>query len=327
MAEHIANTEAGSRTVALTGATGFIGSTTAQHLKTAGWQVRALIRRGSEGRLAPGTVTERLEGSLDEPNSLHRLVQGAHAVVHCAGAVRGATRGDFDRVNVEGVMGIAQAAAAQAVKPRFLLLSSLAAREPHLSHYAASKRLGEQALAAEAGTMPWVALRPPAVYGPGDRELLPLFRAMGRGVAPILASPGARVSLLYVEDLAGAVLQWLNSASEASGVFELHDGRAGGYSWRDVMDTAAQVCGRRIVPVPVPAPLLKTSAAISLAISRLTGSAPMLTPGKVRELRHSNWVCDNAAWHQASGWTPRFPLEAGLRLTPGWRKPGRKRPE
>jgi nucleoside-diphosphate-sugar epimerase len=311
----------------LTGATGFIGSTTARHLKAAGWQVRALVRRGSEGRLAPGTVTECLEGSLEEPSSLRRLVKGVHAVIHCAGAVRGATRGDFDRANVEGVTRIVQAAVAQTVKPRFLLLSSLAAREPGLSHYAASKRRGERALAAEARVLQWVALRPPAVYGPGDKELLPLFRAMGRGVAPILAGPGARVSLLYVEDLAGAVLQWLDSRSETSGVFELHDGRARGYSWHDVMDTAARVCGRRVVPVPVPALLLKTTAAISLAISRLSGSAPMLTPGKVRELRHSNWVCDNAAWHQASGWTPRFSLEAGLRLTPGWRKPGRRRPE
>ena len=96
-----------------------------------------------------------------------------NAVVHCAGVVRGATRGDFESVNVSGVAALATISSEQQPPPRFLSLSSLAAREPSLSYYAASKREGERALAQTAGDMQWAVLRPPAVYGKGDKELLP----------------------------------------------------------------------------------------------------------------------------------------------------------
>ena len=116
--------------------------------------------------------------------SLRRLVDGADAVVHCAGVVRGADQADFERVNVDGVARLVRSAAEQHPKPRFLLVSSLAAREPGLSQYAASKRKGEAALASESDGMPWAVIRPPAVYGPGDREILAAFPMDGEGHCP-----------------------------------------------------------------------------------------------------------------------------------------------
>ncbi len=307
-----------SRTIALTGATGFIGSALARQLQTAGWQVRALVRPSSSAQRLAGLAVEQVKGTLEDPDSLHRLVQGAYAVVHCAGAVRGATRAHFNRVNAEGVARLVQVAGAQGPPPRFLLFSSLAAREPGLSPYASSKREGERALAVGAGTMPWTVLRPPAVYGPGDRELRPLFRWMGRGIAPLLGSRDARLSLLYVDDLATAVLQWLNTGHSENGVFELHDGHPGGYTWNDVVNTAARLRARRVVRVPLPGLALQTLAVLSLVASRVGGYAPMLTPGKVRELRHPDWVCDNAAFCRATGWIPCVSLEEGLHRTQSW---------
>jgi nucleoside-diphosphate-sugar epimerase len=207
-------------------------------------------------------------------------------------------------------------------RPRFLSLSSLAARAPELSHYASSKRQGELTLAAMAEDMEWVALRPPAVYGPGDRELLPLFQWMGRGIAPVLGEPHARVSLLYVEDLCAAVLSWLNAGSCRSGVYELNDTQTGGYSWDEIIAKVSKLRARRIIRLPLPAPLLRSIAAINVTTARLMGYAPMLTPGKVRELRHPDWVGDNTALTAAIGWQPGFPLEQGLRRTMGWGETG-----
>lgn len=225
-----------NRTIALTGATGFIGGTLARQLHAGGWQVRALVRPGSKQTQLTGIAAELVEGRLEDDASLRRLTAGTAAVIHCAGAVRGITRADFDRVNVAGVARLAQAAATREPPPRFLLISSLAAREPGLSHYAASKHRGELALVETAGAMEWTALRPPAVYGPGDKELLPLFVWIGRGVVPVVSSPGARFSLIYVEDLAAAVLRWLENGRCERRVFELHDGRQGGYDWEDVIE-------------------------------------------------------------------------------------------
>ncbi len=290
-------------------------------LLAAGWNVRALVRSCSAHRIAEKPGLETVTGSLEDDESLNRLVQGAAAVVHCAGAVRGATAADFNAVNVDGLERLVRAVLSLSPRPRFMSLSSLAARAPELSHYASSKRQGELALAAMAEDMEWVALRPPAVYGPGDKEMLPLLQSMGRGIAPVLGEPHARVSLLYVEDLCAAVLSWLNAGSCRCGVYELNDTQTGGYSWDEVIAKVSALRARRIIRLPLPAALLKLIALMNVAVARLIGYAPMLTPGKVRELRHPDWVADNSALTAAIGWQPAFPLERGLRRTMGWGEP------
>ena len=304
-----------SRTIALTGATGFIGSAVARRLCTEGWQVRALVRPSSDRARLYGTDVDWVAGRLEDVESLRRLMRGAHAVVHCAGAVRGASRAHFNRVNADGVSRLVHAATHGQAVPRFLLISSLAAREPHLSPYAASKRLGERALVEGAGEMSWAALRPAAVYGPGDRELLPLFRWMSRGIAPVLRVAHARFSLLYVEDLAEAMVKWLDNGGGRRQPFELHDGHPGGYTWSDVIETVARFYGRKPFQLQVPASLLQMLARVNVTAARVLGYAPMLTPGKVRELRHSNWVCDNGPLSHEIGWSPHISLEEGLRRT------------
>jgi len=305
------------RTLALTGATGFIGAALLRQLTNAGWQVRALHRSAvppSRPAARSGSV-EWIHGSLEDMQSLRRLTRGVAAVVHCAGAIRGATAAEFRRVNVEGVVRLAQVAGGLSPLPRFLLLSSLAAREPQLSYYAASKRDGEEALRSAAAGMSWTVLRPPAVYGPGDRETRPLVRCMQCGFSPVLGGDGARFALLFVEDLAEAVARLLDSEAWPRGPFEIHDGCADGYAWQDVIQTVARILGRPVRQVNIPHGLLWAAARANLILARAFGYAPMLTPGKVRELTHSNWGCDDAPLRRATGWTPRFLLEAGMRRT------------
>ncbi len=307
-----------SRTVALTGATGFIGSALAHRFHTAGWVVRALVRASSRTANLATIPIQFVEGDLADLGSLHRLVEGVDDVVHCAGLVRGASLTDFESVNVHGVENVVQASSEQARAPRFLLMSSLAAREPLLSPYATSKFQGEAQLASLAKDMEWTVLRPPAVYGPGDRELYPLLEWMGRGVALKLGHDQARFSLLYVDDLADAVVMCLENSSSTPRVLELHDGYSGGYSWNDVIDTVERICQRRVARFSISESMLKCIALCNITVSRLTGHTPMLTPGKVRELQHHNWVCDNAAVRDAIGWTPKIALDEGLRRTFNW---------
>ena len=304
-----------SRTIAVTGATGFIGRNLVRRLGATGWQIRALFRPSSPSSPPVDSAVQWIEGDLADPDSLRPLVSGVDAVVHCAGAVRGALQAHFNRVNVDGVARLVQAVREQHQLPRFLLISSLAAREPHVSPYAASKRQGEEALAAGAGEMNWTSFRPPAVYGPGDKELLPLFRWIGRGIAPILGEAGARFSLLYVEDLAEAAVKWLVCGKGERQCFELHDGHPGGYTWGEVIETVARLYGKKPFRFQVPKFLLQLLARLNLTTAHLLGYAPMLTPGKVRELRHRNWVCDNDALSHKIGWSPRISLEEGLRRT------------
>lgn len=307
-----------SRWIAITGATGFIGRTICRLLHDEGWKIRALVRSVSRAQALHGMVDEWVAGDLDDRVALQKLVLDVYAVVHCAGAVRGASRQAFDRVNVDGVRNLVEVLSSSSRVPRLLSLSSLAAREPELSFYAASKRRGEQVLEQEAQAIGWIALRPPAVYGPGDRELLPLFQMMARGIAPILGAKNARFSMIYSEDIARFVQAWLQQTSVACGVYSLHDGKQGGYSWSDVSSAVSGLCQRPVHEFSVPALLLTVPAWCNRTLARWFGYAPMLTPEKVRELRHPDWVCDNHAIQGVVDWQPRMQLREGLQATPGW---------
>jgi nucleoside-diphosphate-sugar epimerase len=191
-------------------------------------------------------------------------------------------------------------------------VSTLAAREPALSDYAGSKRAGEEQV-ADAGLAEAVVLRPTAVYGPGDVELLPLLRAYARGLGPAPAVPEARVTLLHVDDLitairaAGAGPSW-----PGTGPFELAGPPPEGLRWRELADRVATVTGRRVRQLPIPPVALTAVAGLVRGSARLLGRAPMLTPGKVRELTHPDWSCDPAPFTAATGWQPAVTLEAGL---------------
>jgi nucleoside-diphosphate-sugar epimerase len=257
-------------------------------------------------------------GDLDDRDALSRLCTNAVAVVHCAGVVRGVDARAFDRVNVDGVRNLVDVMSSHAQPARLLCLSSITAREPGLSFYAASKYRGEQVLEQQAGALNWIALRPPAVYGRGDREMLPLFKLMARGIAPVFGEKDARFSMIHVEDIARLVGRWLQCGPIENGIYSLHDGKRDGYSWDDVTTIVSRLCQRPVRAIPIPSFMLSTPAWINRWLAHRLGYAPMLTPEKLRELRHPDWVCDNDAIRRVLDWQPVLQLEDGLKNTPGW---------
>ena len=262
--------------IALTGATGFIGRRLSLALADPADELRCLVRPG--GRIDAGSA---VTGSLADRAALERLFDGVDAVVHCAGAVRGSGPADFLPANVDGLRLLVECLRAVAPRAKLVHLSSLAAREPSLSDYAASKAGGERLLHECGAGLAWTILRPPAVYGPGDREILPLFRAMRRGWLPTVAPRGARLSLLFVDDLVNAVEASLRRPAEGA-VLELDDGRPGGYGWEDIAAGGERVFRRRVRLVRLPAPLLRGAAALNQASARVLGYAPMLRATCVR---------------------------------------------
>ncbi len=301
--------------IAVTGGTGFIGRHLIEGLTAAGHDVVALTRREAPPR--PGV--KWLSGSLHDSASLRQLIDGAEVVVHCAGAVKARSAQAFDAANAQAVAHIAGIAALQSAPPLLIHLSSLAARQPELSPYAASKAAGEEAL-ARLRDMPWVALRPPAVYGPGDQEILKIFKSLKYGLGLVPGSGEGRLSILHVRDLVAAILA-LTAADRtavAGAIFELGDPREDGYTFSEIYDIAGRVLGRRARLIGVPRRLLTTTAQINRAMARLTGSTPMLTPEKVAELLHPDWVARGPKLGERIPWSPQIGLEEGLRETLAW---------
>lgn len=300
--------------VALTGGTGFVGSHLLTGLLADGHAVRALTRRPSAALDRPGVVP--VPGALADGASLERLVAGAGTVIHVAGLIQAPSRAAFRAANAEASGALAAAARAAGCK-HFVLVSSLAAREPDISPYAESKALGEAMVREAAGPMPVAIVRPPAVWGPGDRATLPLLQGLARGWLLAPGPAAARFSLIHVTDLAHLLRRL--AATEAAlptTALEPDDGRAGGYGWRDLARLAEPVVGRKVRVVPVRRALLALVAGIGERLAGLTGKPPLLTRDKVAELVHPDWVCRPAA--MLPGWRPGIDFAGGLPATLAW---------
>lgn len=302
--------------VALTGATGFIGQRLVPLLAADGWQVRLLLRRDPVRSEWRGVQPQVVAGDLGDAVALRQLVEGADAVVHVAGLIKATRRRHYYRINHEGSVALADAVLAAAPAARFLHVSTIAAREPGLSHYAGSKRAGEDAVLERLGQRVTV-LRPPAVYGPGDRETLVFFQLAGKRLVPLAGPPEARAAMIHVDDLVALLLALLREAPRGA-VLTAADARPDGYSWREVFGLAARAVGNphaRLFHAPA---LLLHAIALAGDLGRAAGSANMLNHQKLGELRHADWSVSSSEWARPAGWEPRYGLDDGFGQTVAW---------
>ena len=309
-------TDATRPLVALTGATGFVGQRLVPLLAADGWRVRLLLRRDPVRPEWRGVEPQIVAGDLGDAVALRQLVSGADAVVHVAGLIKAARRRQYYAINHQGSSALADAVLVAAPAAKFLHISTIAAREPSLSDYAGSKRAGEDAVLERLGTRATV-LRPPAVYGPGDRETLVFFQLAARRFVPLAGARAARAAMIHVDDLTALLLALLRETPRGA-VLTAADARPDGYSWREVFHTAAHAVGNPSARLfQAPAALLH---AIALAgdVGRAVGSANMLNHQKLRELRHPDWSVSAAEWARPAGWQPRYPLSDGFGQTVAW---------
>lgn len=291
-------------TIAMTGATGFVGGETLAQALAAGHHVHALTRRAQP----PQARITWAPGALDKGDALDRLVAQADAVIHIAGVVNAPDRAGFEAGNAAGTMALVDAMRRQGVR-RLIHVSSLAAREPGLSDYGWSKELAERHV--KASGLDWTIVRPPAIYGPGDREMLELFQMAKRGL--VLLPPGGRFSVIHVADLARLLLA-LAADRELSltQCYEIDDGAPNGWDHRDFALALGRALDRRVRPVSMPRALMTLGASIDRLVR---GKRARLTPDRVRYFCHPDWVSNPRLAPPAPLWTPQLPTEEGLRAT------------
>jgi len=255
-----------------------------------------------------------VEGGLDAPAALARLCESADAVIHVAGAINAPTRAAFFAANADGTAALIAAAQGARV-PRFVQVSSLAAREPGLSDYGASKAAADaHVLVAPFST---AIVRPPAVYGPGDRETLALFKLARGGIVPVVGH--GRFSIVHAHDLAAALLALALAAAPAvTGVFEVEDGKPGGFDQAGFARAIATALGRRVRIVPLPAALLPLGAVLDTLASRVTGRAPKLSRDRARYFAHPDWTANAAPLLATGVWSPAISAARGLAETAAW---------
>ncbi len=316
--------------VAVTGGTGFVGSHLVDTLCAAGVRPRVLVRRPEAARWIGARPVQWVPGSLEDPGSLRRLVEGARAVIHLAGIVRATRAVEFDRANREGTARLVAALAELAPAARMLQVSSLTAvgpspdpagvgpeTVPHpVSAYGRSKLAAE----AEARRAPeWVILRPPAIYGPRDTDVLQFFRMARSGLA--LLPAGERwVTVAHVADVVRGILA--GAVAAPGRVFHL--GEPEPHRMREMLLALAAAGGVRVRVLRVPAAAVTAAGLIGGSLSRLGMHRVALTPDKARELLARHWTSRTAgslaemgieeclsfaegatrtwAWYRGQGW-------------------------
>lgn len=288
-----------------------------RQLAARGHEIRVLVRDKSRlSKKFPGSATV-VEGALDDKPALQKLVSKAEVVVHVAGAIKAVDAAGFMKVNADGTRSIVEAARHAGVT-RFVHVSSLASREPALSAYCASKAEAESILAGTAGDMDWVCIRPPAVYGPGDRATLPLVQQLSRRHAILTGSHDQRVSLLHVDDLARGLVAASEGLVAPGKIYEADDGTKQGYAWRDLAKAAGHTLGFTPRIHLLPRMVVRMAGLVGGIMAKATGKAQILTTGKARELYHTDWVIKGIRLDETGQWKPRIRFDEGFASTLRW---------
>ena len=295
-------------TIALTGATGFVGQAVLDVAQERGETIRALTRRMQPER----SGVEWIEGTLADKDALASLCEGADAIMHVAGLTNAPDPAAFQLANVEGTQCLIEAAKAARVK-RFVFVSSLSAREPGLSMYGASKAQAETMV--EASGLDWTIIRPPGVYGPRDIDYFEMFRTAKWGFVPL--PPRGASSIIHVHDLARLLLDMVDAppALVRRNIFEPDDGREGGWGHKELAKAIGKAVGRPVFAPHLPGRVLEFAA---MGDRLVRGDKARLTADRVGYMTHPNWVSRSVKKVPAAVWEPHIAGEEGLRQTAEW---------
>jgi nucleoside-diphosphate-sugar epimerase len=327
--------DAAAMKVLVTGGSGFLGSHVAEQLASGGHAVRALVRKSSNTKFLstlPGV--ELAYGAVEDKDAVAAAAEGVDAIVHAAGLVKARRPEDFVATNVDGTRNLLEVAVDRrsAIK-RFVFVSSLAAHGPSLdgqpiahdcapnpvTGYGRSKLAAEQLVSAAKGELSVTTIRPPAIYGPRDTEMLAFFEAIAMGIVPIMGAGTQKLSIIYAEDCARACIAALEREHESGRAYFVDDG--GAYTLREMATLATEGNGKRPpLAIRLPMPIVRVAAWANELYAKIKGEARIFTLDKVNELAAPHWVCSSEPIKQELGWAPEVPWIEGSKRTAAWYK-------
>ena len=308
----------------MTGATGFIGRHLTAHIAANGDEVRAVVRPSSVTRPLGSDIT--VVSSPLEQNALMDAFRDVDVVVHLAGVLSARRDRDYAATNVEGTRAVARAA--RAVSARLVHVSSLAAAGPApapaprresdppapITAYGRSK-LDAERVVAGVDALRWTILRPAAVYGPGDRAMLPLFRFAARGVLPLVGRTTAAYTLVHVGDVVRAIAAAVAQEIDGETMFV---GHAAATTAREILEGVRTAVGRRAVIVRIPAALTRVAAVAGDLAGAVRGRPLPLNSSRYAELSAEGFVCSVDRLRERLGIVAKIGLHEGLEETAAW---------
>jgi nucleoside-diphosphate-sugar epimerase len=312
----------------VTGATGFIGSHLASELVKREFEVTCLIRKTSDLRWLKDPGLNFVYGDCNEKDFLRQLPSDFDYIFHLAGLTKAKKEEDFFVTNVNGTENLLGffSRNTSGIK-RFIYMSSLAAAGPSrdgipldetapprpVSAYGKSKLEGERVAAGYKDKLPVSIIRPPAVYGPRDRDFFLFYRMIKRGFYPYWGK--CYYSLLYVDDLVHGLIAAAEAGEAEGKTYFLTDSRI--YSNDEIVFEIMEAMGTRALRIGIPSSAMKLLAKIS---EKLADGASIINLDKLREIRHNHWTCDSKKAEHELGFIPRVTIKEGIKWTADWYK-------
>ncbi len=322
--------------ILVTGASGFVGGHLVEALTRQKKKVKLLVRSSSRLAFKQTPNLQLCEGDVTDKQSVEKAMRGVETVYHLAGLLRGANYADYEKVNVDGTRNICEAFVHQKKKNRLIYVSSLSAAGPSeigqaltetmpaqpVSFYGQTKLGGEEVVRSYQKRMKTVILRPGAVYGPREKDILEYFKMVKQGWVLIPGKGSLKVSFVYVADLVQAILLAGKSPRAPGNTFFVSDGKS--YTWEDYSAVIGKTLHRSFRVFYVPMFLVKGTGYMADLKARITGKASIVSTDKIKEAPGPGWVCSNEKIVRKLGFRPRYDIEQGIResvdfyLKAGW---------
>ncbi len=315
--------------VLITGANGFVGSRLCRLFINEGFHVVAGVRQGCNRTLIENLPLEYRFGDVSQPETLPALVEGIDFIIHNAGLTKVKKKADFHKVNEIGAKNLIEAAPGNPALKKYIYISSAAASGPSqpsrplteidlphpITEYGRSKLAGEQASLLLKDKVNLAIIRPPAVYGPGDKEMLAFFQIINCRLRPLLGNTGRKIQLVHVDDLCRGVLAAIRATTISGAVYFIAESRS--YTYRELVGLLGQAVGKTGLPLYIPGPVLKVIAALSESTLNLLGKSPMFTREKAGEIL-AGWEFSTAGAEKDLGFISKIDFKAGSAETMQW---------
>ena len=321
--------------ILITGSTGFIGNFLVDEAISRGYAVFAGIRKTSNTKSLSNKDVRLVELDFSDVSKLTEVLRSiGHLdyIIHNAGLTKSVDKEDYYNVNQHNTERFLQAIVnSNNIPSKFILISSLAAFGPTkkgkkimlnsipapLTHYGKSKLLAEKVLTSQ-NTVPYIIVRPTAVYGPGERDILISFKMINQGYDFSIGSHEQELTFIYVKDLVNAIFELLRSEVINQSFFVSEDRI---YGKLEMGKIVASLLNKKVLRFAIPVSLIKAVAAISTIYSNLIShKASALNYEKVDELVAESWICDVQPLKDAIGFQAKYSLESGLKETIDWYK-------
>lgn len=315
----------------ITGATGFIGSHLVDQLLKKNYEIKCLVRKTSNLKWLKDKPVELIYGDLFDKEALTPALKDTDYVYHIAGVTFAKKKEEFYKGNVDATKSLLEIClAANPELKKFIHISSQAAAGPSfdgkpidetkdyhpITTYGKSKMEAEKIVRSYFDKLNCTVVRPPAVYGPRDYAIFEYFKAMNRGLQPLIGFENKLISLIHAVDLVDGIILAGESDKAKSNIYFISSGKF--YNWRDVGEITQRLLGKKSLKIVIPHFAVHVVGFFSEVFGYMSTKPVILNREKVKDITQAYWICSVEKAKQDFGFKEKFTLEEGFKNTIDW---------